>query len=267
MAGANTDGPIRTLFVTGLPNDVRDREIYLLCRLCPGYEGNALKFNPGKTPVAFCLFDTPDNAASAVTALEGAKFDPEGTHSIHAEFAKSNIHTFGSDRQDGGKRARSGAGADPYAAYAAAAYAPPMAGSPYGGGAPVPGAPGADPYGGAYGAYGGYPGAPPMHGAPPTAPVPHMAPPAAPVPGTTCTLFVTGLGPSVTEAELQQMFATQYGFKRLRMMHTGLPKAVCFVEYTDNAAAGNSLSIMQGQVVASSGRPMRLEFAKSDMRT
>lgn len=266
MAGANTDGPIRTLFVTGLPPDVRDREIYLLCRLCPGYEGNAIKFNPGKTPVAFCLFDSAENAAAAVANLEGAKLDPDGQHQVHAEFAKSNIHTFGSDRQggqDGGKRARSGAGSDPYAAYAAAAYAaPPPHAAAYG--APPSVAPGADPYA-AYGGYGGYPAAPPMHGAP--QPVSHMPGIPAPALGTTCTLFVTGLGPTATEPELQQLFQAQYGYKRLRMMHQGQPKAVCFVEFTDNGAAAASLNAMQGAMVGSSGRPLRLEFAKSDMRT
>ena len=41
---------LRTLFVTGLPRDATEREIYLLCRTCPGYEGCTLTPSPNSGP-------------------------------------------------------------------------------------------------------------------------------------------------------------------------------------------------------------------------
>uniref|UniRef100_A0A183CC61 RRM domain-containing protein n=1 Tax=Globodera pallida TaxID=36090 RepID=A0A183CC61_GLOPA len=100
---------VRTLFVSGLPADVKARELYLLFRFCAGYESCQLKLtqsgkngtgmlssvvnSAGKgnsTPVGFVTFATRADAESAKRELEGVKFDPELAQTIRLEFARSN---------------------------------------------------------------------------------------------------------------------------------------------------------------------------------
>ncbi|KAL3119810.1 hypothetical protein niasHT_002150 [Heterodera trifolii] len=108
-------GGVRTLFVSGLPVDVKERELYLLFRACAGYESCKLKADPspGKngtvggggmpssvtnplmmknssTPVGFVTFATRTDAEAAKRQLEGVKFDPESAQTIRLEFARSN---------------------------------------------------------------------------------------------------------------------------------------------------------------------------------
>lgn len=96
---------IRTLFITGLPVDVREREIHNLFRLVKGYEGCKLILKPGKAPVAFATFLDRDSASVGQAALQvspslsafllsqGVRFDPEQIQSLRIEFAKSNSKT------------------------------------------------------------------------------------------------------------------------------------------------------------------------------
>jgi RNA recognition motif-containing protein len=44
----DSDTDIRTLFISGLPPDVKEREIHNLFRLIKGYEGCKLNLKPGK---------------------------------------------------------------------------------------------------------------------------------------------------------------------------------------------------------------------------
>jgi RNA recognition motif-containing protein len=60
---------VKTLFVSGLPNNVREREIYLLFRGCKGYEGCVLN-TTGKQPVCFVVFKTHKNAVKAMEQLQ-----------------------------------------------------------------------------------------------------------------------------------------------------------------------------------------------------
>jgi len=85
---------VRTLFVSGLPMDVKQREIYLMFRSFPGYQGSLLKVTgkEGKktSPVAFVTFDTRAQGESAKNALHGVRFDPEIATTLRIEFAKAN---------------------------------------------------------------------------------------------------------------------------------------------------------------------------------
>uniref|UniRef100_F6UEP2 RNA binding protein, mRNA processing factor n=1 Tax=Equus caballus TaxID=9796 RepID=F6UEP2_HORSE len=67
---------VRTLFVSGLPLDIKPRELYLL-------------FRPFK-PVGFVSFDSRSEAEAAKNALNGIRFDPEIPQTLRLEFAKAN---------------------------------------------------------------------------------------------------------------------------------------------------------------------------------
>lgn len=261
--------PMRTLFVTGLPHDVTDREIWLLCRTLVGMEAHRVKHNPGKTPVAFVSFVMPQQALDAIKLLHGVKFDPASHFTLKVEMAKSNINK--RDReQDAAEAAKRPRPADPFATAAygqapqptAGAYGAPPGGSPY-----DPSGLWSQYYPGSAPAYGGYPaaGAAPMGdpsimaGAPPGG----MAGP----PPTSKTLFVTGLGPAVQQGDVAAAFSPYPGYTRMKLMHAGEAKCVAFVEFQDSNLANYALGAMQGQMCMNSSRPLRIEFAKSDMRT
>ncbi|XP_055756215.1 RNA-binding protein, mRNA-processing factor 2a-like isoform X2 [Salvelinus fontinalis] len=59
---------VRTLFVSGLPVDIKPRELYLLFRPFKGYEGSLIK----------------------LTSKQGIRFDPECPQTLRLEFAKAN---------------------------------------------------------------------------------------------------------------------------------------------------------------------------------
>ncbi|XP_016114785.1 RNA-binding protein with multiple splicing [Sinocyclocheilus grahami] len=67
---------VRTLFVSGLPLDIKPRELYLL-------------FRPFQ-PVGFVSFDSRSEAETAKNALNGVRFDPDIPQTLRLEFAKAN---------------------------------------------------------------------------------------------------------------------------------------------------------------------------------
>uniref|UniRef100_A0A674CE30 RNA binding protein, mRNA processing factor 2b n=1 Tax=Salmo trutta TaxID=8032 RepID=A0A674CE30_SALTR len=72
---------VRTLFVSGLPVDIKPRELYLLFR----------PFKVGQNiPVGFVTFDNRTGAEAAKNALNGIRFDPESPQTLRLEFAKAN---------------------------------------------------------------------------------------------------------------------------------------------------------------------------------
>eukprot|EP01126_Amoeba_proteus_P017386 TRINITY_DN1835_c0_g1_i7.p2 TRINITY_DN1835_c0_g1~~TRINITY_DN1835_c0_g1_i7.p2 ORF type:complete len:132 (-),score=14.52 TRINITY_DN1835_c0_g1_i7:578-973(-) len=88
----NPDEEVRTLFISGLPEDVKEREIHNLFRLCRGYEGCKLTLSQGK-PVAFASFADRNAAITAQTSLHNIKFDPSFHQTLRIEMAKSNSKT------------------------------------------------------------------------------------------------------------------------------------------------------------------------------
>lgn len=88
------DDSVRTIFVSGLPMDAKQRELYLLFRSYKGYESSQIKFGGknGKaaSPVGFVTFVTRDDAESALLDTQGLQFDPEQPQTLRLEFAKSN---------------------------------------------------------------------------------------------------------------------------------------------------------------------------------
>ncbi|XP_075463558.1 RNA-binding protein with multiple splicing isoform X1 [Ascaphus truei] len=91
---------VRTLFVSGLPLDIKPRELYLLFRPFKGYEGSLIKLTSKQKwtalgvqmlmPVGFVSFDSRSEAEAAKNALNGIRFDPEIPQTLRLEFAKAN---------------------------------------------------------------------------------------------------------------------------------------------------------------------------------
>ncbi|XP_019896053.1 RNA-binding protein with multiple splicing 2a isoform X1 [Esox lucius] len=93
---------VRTLFVSGLPVDIKPRELYLLFRPFKGYEGSLIKLTSKQVrlcpylryeqskPVGFVTFDNRTGAEAAKNALNGIRFDPESPQTLRLEFAKAN---------------------------------------------------------------------------------------------------------------------------------------------------------------------------------
>ncbi|XP_071068732.1 RNA-binding protein with multiple splicing isoform X3 [Dasypus novemcinctus] len=86
---ARGESQVRTLFVSGLPLDIKPRELYLLFRPFKGYEGSLIKLT-SKQPVGFVSFDSRSEAEAAKNALNGIRFDPEIPQTLRLEFAKAN---------------------------------------------------------------------------------------------------------------------------------------------------------------------------------
>ncbi|XVF74427.1 hypothetical protein PTKIN_Ptkin13bG0109700 [Pterospermum kingtungense] len=82
---------INTLFVSGLPDDVKAREIHNLFRRRAGFESCQLKYTGrGNQVVAFATFLNHQSALAAMHALNGVKFDPQAGSILHIELARSN---------------------------------------------------------------------------------------------------------------------------------------------------------------------------------
>ncbi|KAL4701462.1 hypothetical protein H8959_015466 [Pygathrix nigripes] len=88
-SGGALEEEVRTLFVSGLPVDIKPRELYLLFRPFKGYEGSLIKLT-ARQPVGFVIFDSRAGAEAAKNALNGIRFDPENPQTLRLEFAKAN---------------------------------------------------------------------------------------------------------------------------------------------------------------------------------
>ncbi|XP_003199078.1 RNA-binding protein with multiple splicing isoform X1 [Danio rerio] len=98
---------VRTLFVSGLPMDIKPRELYLLFRPFQGYEGSLIKFT-SKQPVGFVSFSSRSEAEAAKNRLNGVRFDPDVPQTLRLEFAKANTKM---SRRNSNPAARLSAGA------------------------------------------------------------------------------------------------------------------------------------------------------------
>ncbi|KAJ8774279.1 hypothetical protein K2173_009710 [Erythroxylum novogranatense] len=82
---------INTLFVSGLPDDVKAREIHNLFRRRAGFVSCQLKYTGrGNQVVAFATFSNHQSAIAAMNSLNGIKFDPQTGSILHIELARSN---------------------------------------------------------------------------------------------------------------------------------------------------------------------------------
>lgn len=252
---------VRTIFISGLPDDVKERELQNLLRWLPGYEASQVN-SKGEHPMGFALFSTPQLAIAAKDALQEMVFDAESKSVLHTEMAKKNLFVkrgivADSSAYDQSKRLRTG-GDYTHSAYSSPSPfhpPPPPVWGPHGymASAPPP-----------YDPYGGYP-VPPIP-APAPAPVPVQSPSNyVPVQNTKdnppCnTLFIGNLGENINEDELRGLFSVQPGYKQMKILrqerHT-----VCFIEFEDVNSATNVHQTLQGAVIPSSGSVgMRIQY-------
>ncbi|GMY38465.1 U1 small nuclear ribonucleoprotein A isoform X1 [Fagus crenata] len=245
---------VRTIFITGLPEDVKERELQNLLRWLPGYEASQVNFK-GEKPMGFALFSAAHLALAAKDALQDMVFDAESKSVLHTEMAKKNLFVkrgivADSSPYDQSKRLRTG-GDYTHTGYTSPSPfhppPPPHVWGPHGYMAPPPPPPPYDPYG-------GYP----------VPPVPMPAPTPVPAPSNfvpvqnakdnpPCnTLFIGNFGENINEEELRGLFSIQPGFKQMKILrqerHT-----VCFIEFEDVNSATNVHHSLQGAVIPSSG--------------
>ncbi|KAF4350956.1 hypothetical protein F8388_021663 [Cannabis sativa] len=226
---------VRTIFITGLPDDVKERELQNLLRWLPGYEASQVN-SKGEKPMGFALFASAQQAIAAKDTLQMAKKNLFVKRGIVAD----------SNAYDQSKRMRTG-GDYSHAGYTSPSPfhpPPPPVWAHHGYMAPPP--PPFDPYG-------GYP-VPPV---PMSAPAPVPAPSSyVPVQNTKdnppCnTLFIGNLGENINEEELRGLFSVQPGFKQMKILrqerHT-----VCFIEFEDLNTATHVHHNLQGAVIPSS---------------
>lgn len=246
---------VRTLFISGLPNDIKEREIYNLFRTHAGYESCQLKYTGrGYQIVAFAVFTDQAAALAAKEALNGHKLDPELGSTLHIELARANSR---------GKRPHSDE------------RGPSAMEKKFRGPMGVPGV-----YADAGMVHSVYND---LHGYPPSQSAlvggyamqdgvsslmmgSAMPPPPARGSNAPCsTLFVANLGLGCTEAELTQVLSSFPGFRKVKMQSRGgLP--VAFVEFQDAGCSTQVLNQLQNFMLPSSVQGgIRLEYAKSKM--
>ncbi|KAG5237957.1 U1 small nuclear ribonucleoprotein [Salix suchowensis] len=256
--GPPTHDEVRTIFITGFPDDVKERELQNLLRWLPGYEASQVNYK-GEKAMGFALFSCAQHAIAAKDALQDMVFDADTKSVLHTEMAKKNLFVkrgivADSNAYDQSKRLRTG-GDYSHTTYTTPSpfHPPPPVWGPHGYMTPAP--PPYDPYG-------GYPV--PQVPMPPPAPIP--APSSyVPVQNTKdnppCnTLFIGNLGENINEDELRGLFSVQPGFKQMKVLrqerHT-----VCFIEFEDLNSATNVHHTLQGAVIPSSGSVgMRIQY-------
>ncbi|KAI8018141.1 RNA-binding protein with multiple splicing 2 [Camellia lanceoleosa] len=233
---------VRTLFVAGLPEDVKAREIYNLFREFPGYESSHLRSpNASSLPFAFAVFTDQQSAIAAMQALNGMVFDLEKGSTLYIDLAKSNSRskrTRFDDEKPGSEKRSKGS-----AAFSRGIHDPGV------GNVHMPGIGNS-----AYNTI-GYPSTQShanfdgraVNETSTATFQNNYSTPHVPQNVNACpTLFVANLGPTCSEQELIQVFSSCHGFIKLKMQSTyGTP--VAFVDFQDAACSSEALNHLQGQ--------------------
>ncbi|XP_065187616.1 U1 small nuclear ribonucleoprotein A-like [Sycon ciliatum] len=302
-ASAAEDEEVRTLFVSGLPLDVKPRELHLLFRSFQGFKGASLKFTgkPTKspTPVAFVAFDSRQNAEVAKDELQNVRFDPDFSQTLRLEFARANTKVTRKPANPNMGSLSSFSIPGQYYSYnpmdrlpvpgsvpcwtlpplsnlalnpAAAAAIEWGPVSPYAAGpqmmpsSPTQAAGGGGPGGAGAGMHQQFGASTPVSSAPS-----HQHQHSGVVAGQTSpaatpcnTLFVANLGPGTRDEHLEEAFSRCPGLRRVRL-HTGKGTTVSFVEFVDPPHATLAMSVMRGYKFSPEHTGIRIEFARNRM--
>ncbi|KAE8699498.1 hypothetical protein F3Y22_tig00110577pilonHSYRG00033 [Hibiscus syriacus] len=81
---------VRTIFIMGLPEDVKERELQNLLRWLPGFEASQVSYK-GEKPKGFALFSNAEFAVAAKDALQKMVFDAKLKSFLHIEMASKNL--------------------------------------------------------------------------------------------------------------------------------------------------------------------------------
>ncbi|KAE8684420.1 Small nuclear ribonucleoprotein family protein [Hibiscus syriacus] len=95
VAPSHPPGPshhdeVRTIFITGLPEDVKERELQNLLRWLPGFEASQVNYK-GENPMGFAFFSNAQFAVAAKDAVQEMVFDAKSKSLLHIEIAKKNL--------------------------------------------------------------------------------------------------------------------------------------------------------------------------------
>lgn len=231
---------IRTVFVSGLPDDVKAREIHNLFRRRPGFESCQLKYTGrGDQVVAFATFIDHHSAMGVLHSLNGVKFDPQTGSTLHIELARANSRRTkrpGSgpyvviDNRSKSNRDAKGASSDDDGSNGSGFDEPDSGNNE-------------------------------------DSSERQLNEEMEKTENGACsTLFIANLGPDCTEEELKQILSQYTGFNNLKVRSRGgMP--VAFADFQDVEKATEAMSALQGSTLPSSDRGgMHIEYARSKMR-
>lgn len=252
---------INTLFVSGLPDDVKAREIHNLFRRRPGFDSCQLKFTGrGNQVVAFVTFFNHQSAVMALQALDGVIFDPQSGSVLHIELARSNsrrkrkpgsgAYVVIDERKQAGEDAEETSSDD---GDNNESENPSDRRDPYSSKNDVHSGVKSDEKqvdpNGTLNAANEETGKTGEGGLRPCS-----------------TLFIANLGPNCSEEDLKQALLQYPGFNGLKFRaKSGMP--VAFADYEEVEQASNAMQALQGSMLPSSDRGgMHIEYARSKMR-
>jgi RNA recognition motif-containing protein len=232
---------LKTLFVSGLPVDITERELFHIFNRCAGFEDCRLQIKTS-SPVAFVSFFSGADASRALGQMNGYSLDPENQRQMRCEMAKANMKP---------KRLRDAnyaATSDPMKKNAPAAiYSFPYGadwqvglGSSYGAHLVAS----SDYHSVGYGVGGANSGRsnPPMD-----------------------TIFIANMSPEASEDELKTLLSGYPGFKRCKLVNQrGVITA--FAQFEDIKSSAAAIGFLQGRpnlALDSSG--LRVEYSKKPM--
>jgi len=255
----NDTSEIRTLFLTGLPDDIKEREIHNLFRFVPGYEGCRLS-TVNSRPVSFAVFHSRESASNAIQQFNGIKFDPDFEHYLGVDFARANSEKIKrlisdpSQPQQAEKRRKMAIQSNTTPQYQYGSFP-------------------SDNY--SFGTYGYtdtfgqsqmqlplsqtqslysqslYPQS--LYSQSPYPSNHTRNPPCT-------TLFVTGLDPTLGANELRAILSTGPGFLKFKM---GKDNTHCFIDYSDLHSSGSAVNTLNGLQLG--GSKLRADYAKNKM--
>eukprot|EP01025_Chloroclados_australasicus_P047704 TRINITY_DN5378_c1_g2_i1.p2 TRINITY_DN5378_c1_g2~~TRINITY_DN5378_c1_g2_i1.p2 ORF type:complete len:329 (-),score=4.92 TRINITY_DN5378_c1_g2_i1:2416-3402(-) len=223
---------IRTVFITGFPLDVQERELNNLLRFLPGYRASQMNWKNGQAQ-GFALFDSGTNARQSIESISQLVFDEN--HVLRCELARKNMYV-----KDDVMSSRIALSQVP-SVYQGELKLPPVNGisAPANGAVLKTGMPASvGPQG--YGQITNIHDNPPCN-----------------------TLFIGNLADTVDEQELKFLFSSQQGFRQMKLVRSERGTN-CFVEYTDEHLATLVHHQQQGAILRSSDRgPIRIQYSKN----
>jgi len=262
----NDREPVRTLFVSGLPADVKNRELYNLFRTFEGFQSATVTYTgERKMPVAFVVFSGQEFALTARERLQGINFDPEVPTTLRIELAKSNSKSK-VRKKEPRQEPRQEPGRTPNPSPSIRNRAPPYR-------LPnnipdfhvgVPLNDGSEDFFKSQGMFeqnntNSYPYFPER---------PQFMPPNSPSRSgqlPCSTLFIGNMSPHTPESELGNIFNNFPGFEKLKISRKG-DNLMCFIDFKTVQSSNSAMAALQTMdLIPAEGRRIRIEFARSRM--
>jgi len=237
--------PVHTLFVSGLPTDVKNREVYNLFRTFNGFQSSTISYTgERKMPVSFVVFSDQESALAAREILQGINFDPEIPTPLRIELARTNSKV--KPRKKETPRALI---------------------DPSNGTAPMRTPRRNDPLYSTHmqdifpesNTFSYFPERSNQFVS--------QSPPRSPSQHTPCsTLFIGNISPVTSETALQTTFSKFHGFEKLKISQKG-DCLMCFIDFANVPSSNSAMNALRKMnIPAAEGRRIRIEFARNRMK-